>query len=127
MNVEGREVEVDSDDVIIVERPREGWSVLNEQGETVALDLELDDELIRAGLAREAIRLIQDARKQSDFDVSDRISLVWQADGEMGLAMREHSAVIAEEVLATTIEAGVVDGGFRDDEFGLTFMVTKTN
>lgn len=127
VSVEGREVEVDSDDVIIVERPREGWSVLNEQGETVALDLELDDELIRAGLAREAIRLIQDARKQSDFDVSDRISLVWQADGEMGLAMREHSAVIAEEVLATTIEAGVVDGGFHDNEFGLTFKVTKTN
>lgn len=125
VTVDGQEVEVDSDDVIIVERPREGWSVLNEQGETVALDLELDDELIRAGLAREAIRLIQDARKQSNFDVSDRISLVWQADGEMGLAMREHSAVIAEEVLATTIEAGVVDDGFRDDEFGLTFTVTK--
>ena len=94
---------------------------------SLTLDLELDDELIRAGLAREAIRLIQDARKQSDFDVSDRISLVWQADGEMGLAMREHSAVIAEEVLATTIEAGVVDGRFRDDEFGLTFKVIKTN
>ena len=40
-------------DVIISERPREGWSVVNDQGETVALDLELDDELRRAGLARE--------------------------------------------------------------------------
>src|SRR5690606_30456060 len=46
--------QVDRDDVIITERPREGWSVVNEQGETVALDLTIDDELRRAGLAREA-------------------------------------------------------------------------
>ena len=45
--------------------PREGWSVVNEQGETVALDLELTPELGRAGLAREAIRLVKEARKTS--------------------------------------------------------------
>ena len=58
---------------IVSERPREGWSVVNEQGETVALDLELTPELVRAGLAREVVRLVQEARKSSGFDVSDRI------------------------------------------------------
>ena len=49
--------------MIVTERPREGWSVVNEQGETVALDLELTPELVRAGLAREVVRLVQEARK----------------------------------------------------------------
>ena len=61
--------------MIVSERPREGWSVVNEQGETVALDLEITPELRRAGLAREVIRMIQEARKASGFEVSDRIAL----------------------------------------------------
>ena len=71
-----------ADEVIVSERPREGWSVVNEQGETVALDLELTPELVRAGLAREVVRLVQEARKASGFEVSDRIALRWSADGD---------------------------------------------
>ncbi len=55
---------VTADEVIVSERPREGWSVVNEQGETVALDLELTPELVRAGLVREVVRMVQDARKR---------------------------------------------------------------
>ena len=65
--------------MIVSERPREGWSVVNEQGETVALDLELTPELRRAGLAREVVRLVQEARKTGGFEVSDRIALSWAA------------------------------------------------
>ena len=71
--VDGESVEVGPDDVIIAERPREGWSVVNDQGETVALDLELDDELRRAGLAREIVRAVQEARKASGLEITDRI------------------------------------------------------
>ena len=71
------------DEVIVTERPREGWSVATTQGETVALDLELTPELRRAGLAREVIRLVQEARKTSGLDVSDRIDLRWSATDEM--------------------------------------------
>ena len=56
VDVDGEPVEVLPDEVIVSERPREGWSVVNEQGETVALDLELTPELRRAGLAREVVR-----------------------------------------------------------------------
>ena len=101
VTVDGEDVEVLPDEVIVSERPREGWSVVNEQGETVALDLELTPELVRAGLAREVVRLVQEARKNSGFDVSDRITLLWQADGDMAEALREHAASVADEVLAT--------------------------
>jgi isoleucyl-tRNA synthetase len=101
--VDGAETEVLSDEVIVSERPREGWSVVNEQGETVALDLELTPELVRAGLAREAIRLVQEARKTSGFEVSDRIDLWWQASGELAEALAEHTGLIADEVLATSV------------------------
>ncbi|MCW5953412.1 MAG: class I tRNA ligase family protein, partial [Propionibacteriaceae bacterium] len=98
-------VEVSADEVIVSERPREGWSVVNEQGETVALDLELTPDLVRAGLAREVIRLVQDARKASGFDVSDRIILAWrsyasEAGQATAEAIQDHSALIADEVLA---------------------------
>ena len=63
VDLDGEPVEVLPDEVIVSERPREGWSVVNEQGETVALDLELTPELRRAGLAREVVRMIQEARK----------------------------------------------------------------
>jgi isoleucyl-tRNA synthetase len=136
--VGGEEVTVGADEVIVAERPREGWSVVNEQGETVALDLELTPDLVRAGLAREVVRLVQDARKSSGFDVSDRIALVWQADGETAEALRENGALVADEVLATEIREGEsvdapatpVDGTptgtvVRDEDLGLTFSVTR--
>jgi isoleucyl-tRNA synthetase len=127
VRVEGTEVEVNADEVIIAERPREGWSVVNEQGETVALDLELTPELRRAGLAREAIRMIQEARKNSGFEVSDRIALTWKATGEMAAAFGEHRDLIAGEVLASTIaEAESVDTlTVRDDELGFSFSVFR--
>ncbi len=136
--VDGEDVEVLPDEVIVSERPREGWSVVNEQGETVALDLELTPELVRAGLAREVVRLVQEARKNSGFDVSDRIVLTWAAEGETAEALEENGLLVAEEVLATEMRqgepvqhpVGSVDGAatgtvVRDDDLGLTFSVTR--
>lgn len=114
---------VSADEVIISERPREGWSLANEQGETVALDLTLTPELRLAGLAREAIRAIQEARKNSGLEVSDRINLTWAAEGEMAEAMSQHEATIAEEVLA--IEIGQGDNGEIETDMGLSFTIIK--
>ncbi len=97
---EGETLELVVEDVLLTERPREGWSVVNEQGETVALDLELTPELLRAGMARDVIRFIQEARKRAGLDVSDRIILQWNASGELAVAVEEHSGMIADEVLA---------------------------
>jgi isoleucyl-tRNA synthetase len=106
VEVDGEPVEVGPDDVIVTETPREGWAVASASGETVALDLGITPELRRAGLAREAVRLVQDARKMSSFDVSDRIHLWWSADGELADALREHATTVADEVLASAFAEG---------------------
>ncbi|MGZ5408064.1 MAG: isoleucine--tRNA ligase [Aeromicrobium sp.] len=121
VDMDGTTIELSPDDVIISERPREGWSVVNDQGETVALDLELDDDVRRAGLAREAIRAIQEARKSSGFDVSDRIALSWTATGDMAAALRAHMTEIADEVLATSTEETASATSVSDAELGLVF------
>lgn len=124
--VDGGVAVVEPDDVIVSERPREGWSVINEQGETVALDLEITPELARAGLAREAIRFIQDSRKKAGLDVSDRISLTWSADGDLADAVTEHLEEISSEVLATSARRGEPgDGWVRDEDLGLAVRIEK--
>jgi isoleucyl-tRNA synthetase len=129
VDVEGEPVEVVAEEVIVSERPREGWSVVNEQGETVALDLDLTPELVRAGLAREVVRLVQEARKNSGFEVSDRIELLWAADdseGELARALREHGGSVADEVLATSMRETAPAGDVRrDDDLGLAFSVKR--
>ena len=67
--VDGENVEVGEAEVLLSERPKEGWSVVNEQGETVALDLEVTPELKQAGLAREVVRTLQEARKNAGLEV----------------------------------------------------------
>jgi isoleucyl-tRNA synthetase len=127
VSVDGTDVEVHPDEVVVSERPREGWSVVNEQGETVALDLELTPALRRAGLAREVVRLVQEARKGAGFDVSDRIALVWRAGGEVAEALRENAALVAAEVLATELREGAPEGGtvVEADDLGLGFSVSR--
>jgi isoleucyl-tRNA synthetase len=117
---------VGPDEVIVTETPREGWAVARE-GETVALDLTITDELRRAGLAREAIRAIQEARKSSGLEVSDRISLGWHAtDPEAAAALREHHTEIAAEVLATTLEELPAPAELAADaDLGLTLALAK--
>ncbi len=77
VDVDGTPVPLDEGDLIVTETPREGWTVASEGGLTVALDLTLTPELERAGLVREAVRLVQEARKSSGLEVSDRIELWW--------------------------------------------------
>jgi isoleucyl-tRNA synthetase len=102
----GGPVELGPDDVQLRVRGQQGFAVSREGGEVVALDLTLDDSLRHRGLAREVVRLIQDLRKNSGLDVSDRIHLNLE-----GLDMiREHFDYIAREVLAVSIESGPGEG-----------------
>ncbi len=130
--VDDTPVEVLAEEVIVSERPREGWSVVNEQGETVALDLELTPQLRRAGLAREVVRMVQEARKSGGFEVSDRIALSWAVlDGdaaeEVRAAVEEHRELIAREVLASTVAESEDPHGLEhtDTDLGLAFTVYR--
>ncbi|MGW4785706.1 isoleucine--tRNA ligase [Streptomyces sp. NPDC004230] len=130
VEVDGETVALAPDEVIITETPREGWSVASDSGATVALDLEITEELRQAGLARDAIRLIQEARKNSGLDVADRIALRWTAtDPAVIAALSRHSGLIAEEVLATDFAQGEADDSygapFTDEGLALTFRLHK--
>ena len=136
VTVDGTDVAVSLDEVVVTETPKEGWAVVTDAGETVALDLELTPELRRAGLAREVVRLVQEARKTSGFEVTDRVALRWQADGELAEALREHADLVAGEVLAVRFEEGSFEpedapadgpGGavHHDEGIGLAFAVTR--
>jgi isoleucyl-tRNA synthetase len=134
--VDGEPVGIGPDDVIVTQTPRAGWSVAGDGGETVALDLDVTPELRREGLAREVIRLVQDARKADGLEVSDRIALRWAAaDAELAAALTEHGQLIAGEVLAT--QFGPVGGGepvaapdagteHRAADLGLTFWLRRS-
>ena len=107
VTVDGDEITLGPDDVIVTQTPKAGWTVSTDEGESVALEVALTPELRREGLAREAIRLIQDARKSDGLDVTDRIRLWWETiDPELSAALTEHGPLIAGEVLATRFEPG---------------------
>ncbi|QPP09343.1 isoleucine--tRNA ligase [Streptomyces bathyalis] len=136
VEVDGEQVPLSPEEVIITETPREGWSVASDSGATVALDLEITPELRRAGLARDAIRLIQEARKNSGLDVADRIALRWSTtDEEVGQALVDHTGLISDEVLAEDFAQETADAGgteesafgapFQDESLSLTFRLRK--
>ena len=98
------EVSVAESDVVITETPREGWAVAADAGESIALDLTITDDLRQAGLAREIVRAIQEARKNSGLDVADRISVYWSStDDDVLATMAEHGEMIGAEVLAPNL------------------------
>jgi isoleucyl-tRNA synthetase len=108
INVEGAEHPLEPDDMILVMQPLPGYEVEAEAGRAVALALELDDELIREGLAREVVHAVQNARKWAGLDVSDRIRLTLGGDRALLDAARAHQDYVAGETLAVAV---AYDGG----------------
>ena len=106
-------VELSASDVELAQEVREGWGVASEGGITVALDLELTEALRREGIARELVRLVQDARKAADLDVSDRIDLGVSSGGSVAEALTAHRDEIAAETLAVSVSDHVLQGGHR--------------
>jgi isoleucyl-tRNA synthetase len=105
-------VSLSAADLIVTQMPLAGWGVATADGETIALDLAVSEELRAEGYAREVVRLIQEARKSAGLDVSDRIRLVW-ASSDAGLAdvIQSRAGLIAGEVLAVEFSAGEVPAG----------------
>jgi isoleucyl-tRNA synthetase len=110
ISIDGHDHTLGPDDLILALEPLEGYEVEAEAGHAVALQLEIDEELRRAGLAREIVRAVQDARKNAGLEITDRIALGLAGDGELLEVAGEHGAYIAGEVLATGIQMGDEDG-----------------
>ena len=117
--------EIALEDLVITEVPKSGWMVASHDGESVALDLSLSPALILAGHAREVIRFIQERRKSDGLDISDRISVTWNATDEIANAIASNLAHIQDEVLALNM---VRDSSrsVLDNELGLFVELTKS-
>ena len=103
INVDGDEHTLGADEVTLSLQPLEGYEVEAEAGHAVALQLELDDELRREGLAREIVHAVQNARKEAGLEITDRIELSLGGDEELLAAARAHEPYLAGEVLATAV------------------------
>jgi isoleucyl-tRNA synthetase len=110
INFDGQEHEIGPDDVQIVLQPLEGYQVERSGTHAVALNLELDDELRREGLAREVVHAVQAARKTAGLNVEDRIELTLGGDEELLAATRDHEEYVAGETLATSVSYDGADG-----------------
>jgi isoleucyl-tRNA synthetase len=133
LTVDGGDVRIGPDEVVVSQTPIAGWTVASEGADTVALEVTITPELRREGLAREFIRQVQDARKSDGFDMSDRISVRWStADPELSAALTEHQALISGEVLAVDFGHATQDESEYADAFrhessdlGLTFRLER--
>ncbi len=103
ISVDGDEHTIGAEEVSLSLQPLAGYEVEAEAGHAVALQLELDEELLREGLAREIVHAVQNARKAAGLDISDRIELSLGGDEELLTAARAHEPYIAGEVLATSV------------------------
>ena len=118
--IEAAEVEIYSEDI-------PGWVVANEGVLTVALDVTVTEELRREGIARELVSKIQNIRKSSGFEISDRIAVTLSSNESSDVAIEEHKAYICNQVLADSLTiAQVVEGiALEFDGFALMATVEK--
>jgi isoleucyl-tRNA synthetase len=119
ISIDGKEHPLTADDVQLVLQPLEGYRVERSGTHAVALNLELTDELLREGVAREIVHAVQAARKSAGLNVEDRIALTLTGDDSLLDAVRAHDAYVTGETLATTLsfdgprsdgERAVIDG-----------------
>jgi isoleucyl-tRNA synthetase len=115
---------IELDDLVITETPRSGWSVASHNGESVALDLAMTPDLISAGLVREVIRAIQEERKRIGLDISDRITVNWNAPAGLAAAISSAIEEISSEVLATQMNQ-IKAEGTSESEIGLWLKLEK--
>jgi isoleucyl-tRNA synthetase len=116
LDLDGGPVEILPEEVELAEEARGGWGAASEGGVTVALDVEVSDELMKEGLAREIVRIVQGARKSAGLEVSDRIELGLAAEGALAQAIEEHRDWIAGEALAISMVDGLLDGSAHRQE-----------
>ncbi len=111
LTVDGGEVELLPEEVLIQEEPQEGLAVASERDLIVAVDTRITSELRAEGLAREVVRRIQNLRKEAGFNLDDRIETVYQAEGELAEAIAAWREYLMAETLSVILEPGEPEPG----------------
>lgn len=128
LNVAGEEVTVDVADVEVFSEDIPGWLVGNEGKLTVALEVTVTEELRREGIARELVNRIQNIRKSSGFEITDKIKIFLSKNPQTDDAVNEYNGYICNQVLGVSLVLvdKVEDGvELSFDDFSLTISVVK--
>lgn len=127
VDVDGQTVEIVREDVEIVSEDIPGWTVANDGALTVALDLEITEELKNEGMAREIVKRIQAYRKSSGFEITDHIHVVLSHDDNLQKAVEAYHDYICSQVLAEKLEFGAPESGEELDfeDFKISVDITK--
>lgn len=131
LTVAGENILIESGDAEVISEDIPGWLVANEGSLTVALDIEVSPELRKEGIAREFINRIQNIRKDSGFDVTDKITVRIQPNELTDEAVRDYADYIASQTLATSVsvDPSVTPDGAQsvelDDSLALLVAVKK--
>lgn len=127
VDVDGQTVEIVREDVEIVSEDIPGWTVANDGALTVALDLEITEELKNEGMAREIVKRIQAYRKSSGFEITDHIHVVLSHDDNLQKAVEAYHDYICSQVLADKLEFGAPVSGEELDfeDFKISVDITK--
>tara|TARA_Y100000996_G_scaffold388758_1_gene348582 strand:- start:1149 stop:1988 length:840 start_codon:yes stop_codon:yes gene_type:complete len=110
-----KDIEVDYSDFIIEEIPNEGFEVSSNNSFIVAININIDDSLKKEGMVRDLIRHVQNFRKESGLDISDRISISISPSEDLVLAIKNHKKYFMNEVLGVNIRLDGHDLDFNKD------------
>ncbi len=103
LNIDNQEIKIDLSDVEIVTENIPGWIITNMDNLTVALDINITQELKEQGIARDLVNRIQKLRKDSKFDVTDRIFLQIEKNDKINMSINNNLSYICSETLATSL------------------------
>lgn len=127
INIEGKEVKVESADVEIISEDIPGWLVANEGNLTVALEVELTDELRMEGFARELINRIQNLRKENGLEITDRITITISPNNILESSLKQFGDYVMSQVLADSIVFEENNGSEVDfEEFVVRIIIKKS-
>ena len=132
LDVDGKTITLEPEEVLVGTEAAQGLSTVDSKLLTVAIDTAITPALRDEGLARELVRRIQDFRKQADFDIADRIAVVYQISEGLKSALETHRPYIMAETLALEMEEGEPQEGmfsgtvkFEGEEATLGLKVKK--
>ena len=130
LNIDGNDAVIEAVDVEIISEDIPGWLVANEGNITIALDVTITEELKQEGIARDIVNRVQNIRKNRDYDITDKINLVFAPNADTDAAINAYSDYIARQVLATSISVGNIEGAegvetLEIDEIKVDVSITK--
>ena len=125
LEVDGEQIALTPEELVVEQVQAPGLAVVSDFGCTVAIDTTVNRDLLLEGLMRDFVRHVQNLRKEADFNVNDRITLYYEADGDLAAAIAAHADYIRAETLATVLRDEPVPVDVHASELKLGGQVAR--